>query len=163
MVSHLVFYQLMLLALVWVLLRLSWLWPSESMTARPTTSKPLTPPRKRSTEAKPCPSLTRQPHCDALRRPSQRIVSRLAPRRVASRQVAARAPSTPPSMAVPLPTGALAAGAGWAISRPLVIPAVALGGSCMATLGRATASHPMAPSCSPSSPPIQSTRSQLRG
>jgi hypothetical protein len=47
MVSHLVFYQLVLLALVWVFLMLSWLWPSEPIAARPTTSKPLTPPRKR--------------------------------------------------------------------------------------------------------------------
>jgi len=31
MVSHLVFYQLMLLALVWVFLMLSWLWPSEGI------------------------------------------------------------------------------------------------------------------------------------
>ena len=85
MVSHLVFYQLMLLALVWVFLLLSWLWPSESMAARPTTSKPLTPPRKRSTEAKPCPSLTRQPHCDAC---AQAIAAHREPPCAPSRRVA---------------------------------------------------------------------------
>ena len=35
MVSHLVFYQLMLIALLWVFLMLSCVWPSEPAAARP--------------------------------------------------------------------------------------------------------------------------------
>ena len=65
MVSHLVVYQLALIALVWVFLMLSWLWPSEPAAARPLPSTPVTPPRKRSTAPKPFPGLTRKPHCDA--------------------------------------------------------------------------------------------------
>jgi IS1 family transposase len=65
MVSHLVFYQLMLIALLWLFLMLSWVWPSEPAAARPIPPTPVTPPRKRSTAAKPFPGLIRQPHCDA--------------------------------------------------------------------------------------------------
>src|SRR6266446_5089813 len=65
MVSHLVFYQLVLIALVWVFLMLSCVWPSEPAAARPLPPTPVTPPRKRSTAAKPFPGLIRQPHCDA--------------------------------------------------------------------------------------------------
>src|SRR2546422_10988599 len=64
-VSHLVFYQLMLIALLWLFLMLSCVWPSEPAAARPIPPTPVTPPRKRSTAAKPFPGLIRQPHCDA--------------------------------------------------------------------------------------------------
>jgi IS1 family transposase len=67
MVSQLVFYQLVLIALVWVFLMLSWLWPSGPAAARPTTSKPLPPSRTRSKEPKPFPGLTHKPHCDACK------------------------------------------------------------------------------------------------
>src|SRR2546428_13190371 len=65
MVSHLVVYQLMLIALLWVFLMLSWVWPSEPAAARPLPPTPVTPPRKRSTAPTPFPGLIRQPHCDA--------------------------------------------------------------------------------------------------
>src|SRR6266849_241298 len=65
MVSNLVFYQLVLIALVWVFLMLSWVWPSEPAAARLTPPTPVTPPRKRSTAPTPFPGLIRQPHCDA--------------------------------------------------------------------------------------------------
>jgi IS1 family transposase len=65
MVSNLVVYQLALIALVWLFLMLSWLWPSEPAAARPIPPTPVTPPRKRSTAPKPFTGLTRKPHCDA--------------------------------------------------------------------------------------------------
>src|SRR2546427_330558 len=65
MVSHLVVYQLMLIALLWVFLMLSCVWPSEPAAARPLPPTPVTPPRKRSTAPTPFPGLIRQPHCDA--------------------------------------------------------------------------------------------------
>src|SRR3989475_705836 len=65
MVSNLVFYQLMLIALLWLFLMLSWVWPSEPAAARPLPPPPVTPPRKRSTAPTPFPGLIRQPHCDA--------------------------------------------------------------------------------------------------
>jgi IS1 family transposase len=64
-VSHLVVYQLVLIALLWVFLMLSWVWPSAPAAARPIPPTPVTPPRKRSTAPKPFPGLIRQPHCDA--------------------------------------------------------------------------------------------------
>jgi IS1 family transposase len=62
MVSNLVFYQLVLIAVVWLFLMLYGLWPSEPPAARPPTPKPLLPPRKRSKEPKPVMVLTNQPH-----------------------------------------------------------------------------------------------------
>ncbi|HEY5868037.1 MAG TPA: hypothetical protein VI542_21170 [Candidatus Tectomicrobia bacterium] len=64
MIANLVFYQLVLIALVWVFLRLVWLWPSEP-AARPIPPTPVTPPRKRSTAPKLFPGLTRKPSCAA--------------------------------------------------------------------------------------------------
>src|SRR5438128_292138 len=92
MVSHLVFYQLMLIALLWLFLMLSCVWPSEPAAARPIPPTPVTPPRKRSTAAKPFPGLIRQPHCDACEQavashreppcaPSPRLVSTRGRRR----------------------------------------------------------------------------------
>ena len=65
MLSNLVFYQLVLIALVWVFLMLYGLWPSEPAAARPTPPEPVTPRRKRSCDPKPFIGLTRQPPCDA--------------------------------------------------------------------------------------------------
>src|SRR5215468_1035535 len=76
MVSHLVVYQLALIALVWLFLMLSWCWPSEPAAARPLPPTPVTPPRKRSTAPQPFPGLTRKPHCDAC---AQTIADRRLP------------------------------------------------------------------------------------
>jgi hypothetical protein len=65
MVSHLVFYQLGLIALVWLFLMLYRLWPSEPAAARPMPPKPLMRQCKRSTKPKPFPGLTRKPSCAA--------------------------------------------------------------------------------------------------
>jgi hypothetical protein len=65
MVSHLVFYQLGLIVLVWVFLMLYGLWPSEPAAARPMPPKPLLPRCKYSKKPKPFPGLTRQPCCTA--------------------------------------------------------------------------------------------------
>jgi IS1 family transposase len=64
MVPDLFFYQLMLIALVWLCLMLQWMWPSAVATC-PTTPE-LTPPvPKRHRERKPFAGLTTKPHCDA--------------------------------------------------------------------------------------------------
>ena len=76
MVSNLVVYQLALIALVWLFLILSWLWPSEPAAARPLPPTLVTPPRKRSTAPQPFPGLTRKPHCDAC---AQTIADRRLP------------------------------------------------------------------------------------
>ena len=64
MVSALFFYQLMLVALVWLCLMLHWAWPSDTVTY-PTALEPLPPLPKRTREPKPFVGLTHKPHCDA--------------------------------------------------------------------------------------------------
>jgi alkylhydroperoxidase/carboxymuconolactone decarboxylase family protein YurZ len=64
MVPTLFFYQLMLIALVWLCLMLQWIWPSAPALS-PTTPE-LPPPRlKRKRAPKPFAGLTTQPPCDA--------------------------------------------------------------------------------------------------
>ena len=60
MVSHLFYYQLALLAIVWlfVLLHLP-----ESKPSLPAPSVPVKPKRRRSTEPKACEGLTHKPYC----------------------------------------------------------------------------------------------------
>src|SRR5262252_8837983 len=67
MVSHLVFYQLGLVALAWLFLMLSGLWPSAPAAARLMPPKPLRPRCKPSTKPKPFPGLTRKPCCAACK------------------------------------------------------------------------------------------------
>src|SRR5438093_4031367 len=65
MIPHLFFYQLVLIALVWVFLMLYGLWPLEPAAVRPPPPKPVTPPRKRSCAPQPLIGPTRKPPCDA--------------------------------------------------------------------------------------------------
>ena len=53
MVSHLFFYQLVLVALVWLCVMLHWTWPSDPAPVWPTTPEPLPPLRKRKREPTP--------------------------------------------------------------------------------------------------------------
>jgi IS1 family transposase len=64
MVSHLFFYQLVLIALVWLCLMLQWMWPSAAAPC-PTTPEPTPPVPKRKRERKPFAGLIQKPHCDA--------------------------------------------------------------------------------------------------
>jgi IS1 family transposase len=86
MVSTLFFYQLVLVALVWLCVMLHWAWPSDYATVCPTTPAPPCPRRKRSREPKPFVGLTTKPHCDACAHASD-----LRP----------EAPSPPPPRIVP--------------------------------------------------------------
>src|SRR5712691_24851 len=83
MVSHLFFYQLVLVALVWLCVMLHVLWPSDPATC-PTILPPPLP--KRNREPKPFAGLTTKPHCDACEHAT-------APR--------PPAPSAPPPRIVP--------------------------------------------------------------
>ena len=65
MVSHLFFYQLVLIALVWLCVMLQWAWPSDCVTAQPTPPQPTPPRRKRRCEPTPFVGLTRKPPCAA--------------------------------------------------------------------------------------------------
>ncbi len=65
MVSHLFFYQLVLVALVWLCLMLQWVWPSDPAAVCPTAPEPTPPVPKRHHEPTPFAGLTTKPHCDA--------------------------------------------------------------------------------------------------
>jgi len=64
MVPALFFYQLVLIALVWLCLMLQWAWPSAPALS-PTTPEPPPPRPKRKCAPKPFAGLTTKPHCDA--------------------------------------------------------------------------------------------------
>src|SRR5713101_4757383 len=65
MVSHLFFYQLMFLGLLWLCVRLHAAWPNACTGGDQRPSQPLPPPRQRSRDLKPFPGLTRRPPCVA--------------------------------------------------------------------------------------------------
>ena len=65
MVSHLVYYQLALLAIVWLFVMLHVTWSKPGLTTPPV---PARPKRKRSTEPKPFEGLTQKPHCTRCER-----------------------------------------------------------------------------------------------
>ena len=64
MVPVLFFYQLGLVALIWLCVMLHWAWPSDPTTC-PTTSEPTPLPPRRHPGPKPFEGLTTKPHCDA--------------------------------------------------------------------------------------------------
>src|SRR4029453_19365124 len=61
MVSHLFYYQLALLALIWLFIMLHLSWPGRSATPPTPPAPPIKP--KRSTEPKAFEGLTHKPHC----------------------------------------------------------------------------------------------------
>src|SRR6266478_978943 len=65
MVSHLFFYQLMFLGLLWLCIMLHYAWPNACTGGDQRPSKPLPPPRKPPRVPKPFPGLTHQPPCAA--------------------------------------------------------------------------------------------------
>src|SRR5919202_4920315 len=85
MVSHLFFYQLVLIALVWLCVMLQMAWPSDPAAAAPPPELPPPVP-KRARERKPLAGLTTKPHCAICEHGT-------APR--------PHAPSTPPPRIVP--------------------------------------------------------------
>jgi IS1 family transposase len=65
MVSDLVFYQLALIALVWLLVLLQYAWPSRCGAGGHRAAKPITTTRKRSRDPKPFAGFPQKPHCEA--------------------------------------------------------------------------------------------------
>lgn len=63
MIPHLVYYQLVILVLLWLCLMLPHLWPSPPGGVTKTPTKSITPKRTRSTEPKAFAGLTHKPHC----------------------------------------------------------------------------------------------------
>src|ERR1043166_4663710 len=65
MVSHLFFYQLALLGLLWLCCMLHYAWPCDHAADIQRSPRPLPPPRKHPRAPKPFPGLTHKPHCEA--------------------------------------------------------------------------------------------------
>src|SRR3989441_8002022 len=65
MIPYQVYYQLVVLGLLWLFVMLHYAWPSRCATAQGTPAKPITPRRQRSKEPKPFAGLTHKPHCAA--------------------------------------------------------------------------------------------------
>jgi IS1 family transposase len=63
MVSPLFYYQLALLALIWLFVMLHLSWPGRSAPPTTAPATPIKPKRKRSTEPKAFEGLTHKPHC----------------------------------------------------------------------------------------------------
>src|SRR5215813_8724045 len=63
MVSPLFYYQLALLALLWLFVMLPLGWPRRSAAPPPAPDTPMKPKRKRSTEPTPFEGLTHKPPC----------------------------------------------------------------------------------------------------
>lgn len=57
------YYQLALLAIMWLFIMLHLSWPRRRTTPPPAPGTPITPKRKRSSEPKPFVGLTHKPHC----------------------------------------------------------------------------------------------------
>src|SRR4051812_4531505 len=133
MVSHLFYYQLVLIALVWLCVMLQWAWPSDRATGPP-TPEPLPPVPKRKRERQPFAGLTTKPHCDACEHgtaPRPQAPSTPPPRIVPTGGAVVR--WTPPRISAPTQTVPIAAGWAGAISVPMAIPVVVPGGSCCAS------------------------------
>ena len=80
MVSHLFYYQLALLALIWLFVMLPLSWPRRSETPPPVPAPPLKPKRKRSTEPKAFAGLTHKPPCALCERETGETPPTLPPR-----------------------------------------------------------------------------------
>src|SRR5262249_29919073 len=94
MISHLVFYQLMFLGLLWLCVMLHYAWPEECTGGDQRPSKPRLLPRQRSSDSKPFPGLTRKPPCATCEQAAQGQAARplparrpITPRRGRPRQV----------------------------------------------------------------------------
>jgi len=97
MIPHLFFYQLALIALVWLFLMLPYAWPSQRTPCQSPPTPP-TPRRKRLREPKVFAGLTHKPHCAACeqaaiyptppppKRPAPMPLSTRHPRRVDTSQ-----------------------------------------------------------------------------
>src|SRR6516165_11550591 len=63
MIPHQIYYQLVIVGLLWLCVMLHYVWPSPDAVSPPPPGPPQLK-RKRSKEPKPCVGLTTKPHCD---------------------------------------------------------------------------------------------------
>ena len=77
MIPHLLYYQLVILVLLWLCVMLPHLWPSPPVGYPREPADPLKPKRKRSTEPKPFEGLTQKPHCALCEQETAKPLHRL--------------------------------------------------------------------------------------
>ena len=132
MVSHHVFSQLVLLALVWLFVILRLAWPKRPVTtpAVPALPEPLTPKRPRSNEPKPFEGLPTSPIAPCVTK-TPRLPKRLRRCRPIPwhRPTGVPVRSTRPGTFVRTVIVTIGAGSGCGISAPTVIPVAAPGAS----------------------------------
>lgn len=63
MIPHLVYYQLVILVLMWLCVMLPHLWPTPASGRPKRPADPIKPKRNRSSESKPFAGLTHKPPC----------------------------------------------------------------------------------------------------
>src|SRR5215831_17740464 len=162
MVPALFFYQLVLIALVWLYFMLHGVWPSAS-AACPMTPEPLSPLPKRKREPKPFVGLTHKPHCDACEHATDsrpQAPSAPPPRIVSTR--GRRRRSTPPPISVRTWIAGTGGGRDGGISAPTAIPMGDAGANCCASSVAATFSRLSARSFMASTPPLSSSCASSR-
>jgi hypothetical protein len=64
MIPHLLYYQLVILVLLWLCVMLPYLWPSPGSHPKQAEPTPIKAKRKRSNESKPFAGLTQKSHCE---------------------------------------------------------------------------------------------------
>src|SRR5262249_38777331 len=129
MVSHLFFYQLTLIVLVWLCVMLHWMWPSAPATC-PMTPAPIPPGPKRTRKRKPFVGLTTKPPCEACAHASDpRPEAPYPPHHVSCPHGDDDARWTPPPISARIQTVPITAGSAGAISVPMAIPVAVPGGS----------------------------------
>jgi hypothetical protein len=131
MLSDLFFYQLVLVALVWLCVMLQWAWPSDPAAVCPTTPEPPGPRPKRHRAPTPFAGLTTKPHCDACEHsgaPRPQTPSSPPPRIVMTRGRRRQVDTS--THFCPTRTVPIGAGSAGAISAPMAIPMAVPGGSC---------------------------------
>jgi hypothetical protein len=157
MVSHLFFYQLVLIALVWLCLMLHWMWPSAAATC-PTTPEPTPQCPSAIVSANPLQASPQSLIATPVHTPATSAQRRPAPRHRAScPHGGAAARSTPRHTSARTQTVPIAAGSAGAISAPMAIRVVAPGGSCCVSPVAVIFSRPSARSSMASAPPSSSS------
>jgi hypothetical protein len=145
MVSDLVFYQLVLIALVWLCVMLQWAWPSDPAAACPTLPEPATPLPKRKREPTPFAGLITKPHCDACTPASHpRPLAPRPRRRVSSCRGGTAARWTPRAISAPIPTVPVAVGRAGGMFAPMSILVEARDGNAIVPRAGATFWRPTA-------------------
>ena len=135
MIPHHVYYQLVILILLWLCIMLPHLWSSPPSGPPKTPTPSIKPRRRRSREPKPFAGLTQKPHCPLCEQEFAPSTQAPPPPRPDPMPPTHRRPVpwTPPCTFVPISTVTIAAGWGGITCGPTVIPLAAPGGSFTAS------------------------------